>query len=58
MYFNADDKSVFRASRHLWTWRLSKRETNDFYELLQKYVERLGESQEMNHMAETEKQDT
>ncbi len=43
LYFNADDKSVFRGSRHLWTWHLSEEETNRFYEFLQKYVERLGE---------------
>lgn len=58
LYFNAADASVFRASRHFWTWRLSERESKNFYGFLQKYVERLGESEEMNRLTETEKQDT
>jgi len=43
IYFNAADRSVFRASRHRWTWHLSEEETNRFYEFLQKYVDRLGD---------------
>lgn len=58
LYFNAGDKSVFRASRHLWTWRLTENETKRFYEFLQKYVDRLGESEELNDLSITEKQDT
>jgi len=58
IYFNNTDDSVFRASRHFWNWRLSESETKSFYEFLQKYVDRLGESEEMNHMIEIEKQDT
>jgi len=58
LYFNANDNAVYRASRHLWTWRLPEGETKRFYEFLQKYVDRLGESTELNDLSITEKQDT
>lgn len=57
LYFNANDKTVFRASRHLWTWTLSEGETKRFYEFLEKYVDRLGDTEELIDLSLTEKQD-
>jgi len=46
LYFNSADRLAFRASRHFWNWHLTEEEGKQFYEIMDKYVDRLGQTRE------------